>query len=113
LPESITLQDLPFQARIGTSCLRREVAVKSLRPDFLCVDIRGTIERRLQLLDAGELEGVVMAEAALIRLGLTQRNRVKLSGSAAALQGQLAVVARSSDCKMASFFSPIDWRKKA
>src|SRR5579872_895410 len=54
------IETLPFQARIGTSSLRREEMVRFLRSDLVCVDIRGTILERIALLE-GNLEGVVMA----------------------------------------------------
>ncbi len=106
----VTLKDLPFGARIGTSSLRREQNIKALRSDLVCVDIRGTIEKRLELLDQNCYDGVVMAEAALIRLGLTYRNRIHLPGECAQGQGQLAVVARESDKEMAALFACIDTR---
>ena len=99
-------------ARIGASCERRDLMVKALRADLVCADIRGTIDRRLALLDAGEYDGVVMAEAALIRLGLTHRQRIPLPGETAPLQGQLAVLAREGDLEMAELFSCIDTRAK-
>ncbi len=104
------LRRLPVGARIGTSSVRRRQNIKELRSDLVCVDIRGTIDSRLQQLDVGSYEGVVMAEAALIRLGLTGRKRIHLPGESAVLQGQLAVVARANDEEMAQLFSSIDTR---
>lgn len=104
LREGEALETLPSGARIGTSCERREKSVLALRSDLQCVDIRGTIERRLELLDTGEVDGVVMAEAALIRLGLTHRNRMRLEGETAPLQGKLAIVAREEDLEMRQLF---------
>lgn len=101
---------LPLGARIGTSSLRREENIKALRPDLVCADIRGTIESRLEQLDAGLYDGVVIAEAALIRLQLTHRRRIALPGASAHLQGQLAVVARAGDDEMAQLFSVLDTR---
>jgi hydroxymethylbilane synthase len=103
---------LPHGAKIGTSSLRREQNLMQWRPDFKCVDIRGNIQQRLSLLDEGEIDGIVMAEAALIRLGLTHRKRIPLDGEAAPLQGQLAVIARSEDKEMAELFSCIDARSR-
>lgn len=101
---------LPVGAKIGTSSVRREQNIKDLRSDLVCADVRGTIDSRLQQLDAGTYDGIVMAEAALIRLGLTDRLRMKLPGECAALQGQLAVIARAQDEEMAQLFSCIDTR---
>jgi hydroxymethylbilane synthase len=93
--------------RVGSSSPRRDGAVKILFPDAVCMDIRGTIQRRLQLLDDKVYDAVVMAEAALIRLKLTHRKRLKLPGPTAHLQGRLAVVAREDDEEMKQLFSCI------
>jgi hydroxymethylbilane synthase len=108
LREKETLSTLPLKAKVATSSLRREHTIKQLRDDFICVDIRGTIAQRLHLLDSGKVDAVVMAEAALIRLKLTNRNRVKLPGPVAKGQGQLAIVARASDSEMLHVFRFID-----
>lgn len=107
LRDGDTLKNLPPQARIGTSSLRREEMIKRLRTDLQCIDIRGAIEKRLSLLDSRAVDGVIVAEAALIRLGLTRRNRLRLPGITAPLQGRLAIVARKGDSEMQEFFAPL------
>ena len=74
LKGNITLETLPHNPIIATSSIRREEAVKELIPDASFIDIRGTIQQRLQKLEEGVAHGVVIAEAALIRLGLTHLN---------------------------------------
>ncbi len=106
-----TLETLPTSAKIGTSSFRREKNIRELRSDFVCVDIRGDIQTRLTLLDEGIVDGIVMAEAALIRLKLTHRNRAALPGDRAHLQGQLAVLALDGDEEMQTLFQCIDVRK--
>jgi len=103
-----TINSLPKGAIIATSSERREEAVKKLRKDFTFVDIRGTIHERLAKLDTGEVDGVVIAEAALIRLNLTHLNRVTLPGETVPYQGKLAVTARTEDREMRDLFSLID-----
>lgn len=105
------LARLPPGARIGTSSARREEAIAQLRSDLVCVSIRGNIERRLALLDEGVVDGLVMAEAALVRLRLTHRHRVRLPGLVAENQGKLAVVARTSDEEIRRVFACIDTQK--
>lgn len=105
------LETLPEGAIIGSSSVRRDEMIKCLRSDLKCVDIRGTIERRLYLLDRSDFDGVVIAEAALIRLNLTHRNRIRLNGQTLPLQGRLAIVAREEDREMAELFSCLDSRK--
>lgn len=110
--EKDTLETLPEGAIIATSSIRREEAVTAMRPGFTFIDLRGTIEMRLKLLEQGQADGVVVAEAALIRLGLTSLNRVKIPGSTTALQGQLAIIAREGDQEMEELFSCIDSRPR-
>lgn len=92
LRQGDTLEALSSNAVIATSSERRAEAVGLLRQDFRFMDLRGTIEERLHLLDTGQADGVVVAEAALIRLRLTHLNRIYLPGSTVEGQGQLAVV---------------------
>lgn len=110
LPAGRSLESLPTGAKIGTSSERREDSVRLLRDDVSFVDIRGNIGQRLAMMDRGELHGVVVAEAALIRLGLTQRNRITLPGPTVPGQGQLAVVVRENDQEMIDLFALLDTR---
>jgi len=90
---------------VATSSLHREQAVSALYPGIHFVDLRGTIGERLQKLEMGEVDGVVIAEAALIRLHLTHLPRVRLPGPTTPLQGRLAVLAAESDEEMQHLFS--------
>ena len=108
--EGQSLELLPKGALVATSSARRDARIKELREDLRFCDIRGTIEARLAKLDNKECDAVVVAEAALIRLKLTRRNRLILSGKTADFQGQLAIVAREEDAGMKALFKPIDTR---
>lgn len=101
-------EPFPIGAIIGTSSLRREQNLKEWRSDIECRDIRGNIDERLAQLDTGKYDGIVMAEAALIRLGLTHRKRMPIIGEVAPLQGKLAVIALESDSEMHELFRCID-----
>lgn len=90
---------------VATSSMRREDAVRSLFPQARFVDLRGTIEERLAKLENQEVDGVVVAEAALMRLKLTHLHRIPLPGETAPLQGRLAIVARKEDIAMQRWFS--------
>jgi hydroxymethylbilane synthase len=110
LRQGESLASLQSRALIATSSERREEAVKALWSDVSFVDVRGTIEERLQKLHDKTADGVVVAEAALIRLGLTHLNRIKLPGETTPLQGKLAVVCRTGDIEMIELFGCIDSR---
>ncbi len=106
--EGMSLDRLPQGALIATSSERREQAALCLRSDFRFKDLRGTIGARLTQLEDKEVDGVIVAEAALIRLGLIHLNRVYLPGETAECQGRLAVVCRASDREMRELFRAID-----
>lgn len=92
---------------IATSSQRREQLVKPLKEKLRFVDIRGTIRERLEKLYRHEIDGVVIAEAAIIRLNLKYLNRIPLLGETAPLQGRLAVVVREGDEEMLTLFGPL------
>lgn len=105
-----SLQSLPAGSRVGTSSARRDEVIRALRTDLEMVDIRGNIGQRLAKLDSGEVDAVVIAEAALIRLGLDSLNRMLLPGKTVEGQGKLAVVVRSEDEEMLNLFRCLDTR---
>lgn len=108
LRQGESLETLPKGALIATSSARREERVAELRNNLSFKDLRGTIEKRLSLLQTGEADGIVVAEAALIRLKLTHLNRIKLPGDTVQYQGRLAVVVRENDREMRELFAHID-----
>ena len=74
LPAGITdMAALPATPRIGVSSVRREDWCRKRFADVRLLPIRGTIEQRLEQLDSGLYDAVVIAAAALIRLGLAGR----------------------------------------
>lgn len=71
---NVAFADLPEGAQVGTSSLRRVAQVKRLRPDVVCVDMRGNLNtrwRKLQESDA--LAGIILAAAGVDRLGWQDR----------------------------------------
>ncbi len=94
-------------ALIATSSERREEQVRALYPDVRFTDLRGTIGERLAKIESGEIDGAVIAEAALIRLKLNP-NRVILPGETASLQGRLAIITREADIQAKELFHAID-----
>ncbi len=97
-PAADALSALPPGARVGTSSLRRRCQLGAAFPRLRCVAMRGNLETRLQKLDRGECEALVLAAAGLQRLDCTGRIREYLPLAQflpAAGQGALAVEARS------------------
>ena len=61
---------LPPEATVATSSLRRKNQLLLLRPDLQVVEIRGNVPTRLRkVLETPELDALVVASAALARLG--------------------------------------------
>ena len=65
-----TLADLPDDARVGSSSLRRSAQLKMLRPELQIEPLRGNVNTRLAKLAGGEYDAIVLAAAGLERLGL-------------------------------------------
>lgn len=103
---------LPDGSRIGTSSFLRKEQILRLNPKLKIVDIRGTIQERLKLLDNAKVDALIVATCALKRLGLQKRIREILPWAGTPLQGQLAIVGRQEDIGIEKLFSKIDVRKK-
>jgi hydroxymethylbilane synthase len=65
-----SFDELPPGACVATSSLRRRAQALYRRPDLRLVDIRGNVETRLRKLAEQDLDGLILAEAGLERLGL-------------------------------------------
>lgn len=70
ISRGVVFADLPQGARIGTSALRRQAQLLSVRPDLEMVEIRGNVESRIRKMESEKLDAVVLAAAGLKRLGL-------------------------------------------
>lgn len=68
-----SLEDLPEHPVIGVSSGRREEYCRARFPGCVSQPIRGNIEERLALLDKSDFDMIIMAGAALLRLGLARR----------------------------------------
>jgi len=62
--------DLPENALIGTSSLRRRAQLLNACPNLKFTDLRGNIETRLKKLISENLDAIVCAHAAFIRLNI-------------------------------------------
>ncbi len=67
-----TLQQLAQGARIATGSIRRQSQLLALRPDLEIKDLRGNIDTRLRKLAEEDLDAIIMAKAAIVRLELDQ-----------------------------------------
>lgn len=75
LPKGVSFID--FSKPIGSSSIRRIIQLKKLYPQAVFKQVRGNVPTRLDKLDKGEYSALILAEAGLIRLSLSERiNRV-------------------------------------
>lgn len=99
-PSRFTIETLPENARIGTGSRRRAAQLRSIRDDLQILPIRGNVQTRLAKLEAGDYDAIVLAEAGLHRLKMTELARVTLSvGQMLPAPGQaaLGIEVRSDD----------------
>jgi len=104
-----TLAALPTGARIGTGSVRRRAQLAAYRPDLTFAELRGNIPTRLDR--AGEFDAIVVAGAALQRLGLDGRVTEYLDPSVMLPQvgqGALAVECRTDDNETRARLAAID-----
>jgi len=112
----VKFSDLPKGANIGTSSLRRQAQIMSLRPDFVIHQLRGNVGTRLQKLKEGKFDAIILAAAGVKRLKLTENVTEYLSPELslpAIGQGALGIECRIDDRElndMISFFNHADSR---
>ena len=95
-----SIDDLPKRARVGTSSLRRQAQLKSMRADLDIHPLRGNVDTRLRKLEAGEYDAIILAAAGLNRLGKTELVKQVIPAEImcpAAGQGALGIEIRAGD----------------
>ena len=94
------LADFPAGASVGTCSLRRQCLLRFRYPDLSVMDLRGNVNTRLQRLDEGDFDGIILAAAGLKRLGMEKRIRQIIPADLmlpAVGQGALGVECREED----------------
>jgi hydroxymethylbilane synthase len=105
------IDELPRGARVGTASLRRACQLRARRPDLQVETLRGNVGTRLRKLDAGEFDGILLAAAGLIRLGLADRIRELIEPDVslpAVGQGALGFEARADRSDVAELLRVLD-----
>tara|TARA_R100001377_G_scaffold29507_3_gene16067 strand:+ start:868 stop:1794 length:927 start_codon:yes stop_codon:yes gene_type:complete len=95
-----SVDELPRGARVGTSSLRRQCQLRSMRPDLEIGDLRGNVGTRLSKLDRGEFDAIILATAGLLRLELSSRIQQRMSplvSLPAGGQGAVGIECRNDD----------------
>lgn len=104
------LPTLPSGARVGTCSLRRRCQLLARRPDLNISELRGNVGTRLQRLDEGVFDAIVLAAAGLTRLGMEKRIRHRLEPAIslpAIGQGAIGVECRCDDEKINTLLAPL------
>lgn len=111
--ERLKIDELRVGARIGASSRRRKRQLKRYRKDFQTVDIRGTIEERIEKLSGESLDAIVVASCAMMRLGLEEKitQRIPMDILATnSLQGALAIELRQDDRQLRDMLGVLNGR---
>jgi hydroxymethylbilane synthase len=94
------IEDLPKNARVGTSSLRRQAQLKAIRPDLDIHPLRGNVDTRLRKLEQGQYDAIILAASGLKRLGKTELVKQIIPAEImcpAAGQGALGIEIRAGD----------------
>jgi len=70
---NLRLAELPKNAKIATSSLRRKAQLLNFRNDFEIVDIRGNIDTRIRKFDESNFDALILAKAGVVRMGYQER----------------------------------------
>lgn len=96
----LTLQELKEDCIIGTGSPRRIVQLAEIKPKAIFTELRGNIDTRLQKLENGNYDAIVLAAAGLNRLGKTLESKdfVETNICLPAIgQGAIAIECRADD----------------
>ncbi|TMI18039.1 hydroxymethylbilane synthase [Candidatus Bathyarchaeota archaeon] len=105
------LRDLPIGSRVGTSSPIRVAQLRRARPDVKPEPLFGNVETRVERVDKGEFDAVILAEAGLARLGIAERISERFSTDdfiPAPGQGALAIVARRDNLKVIEILRSVE-----
>jgi hydroxymethylbilane synthase len=105
------LTELAPGSTIGTGGLRRAAQLLAYRPDLKVIGVRGNVDTRLEKVSCGELDGIIIAAAGVIRLGQESRITEYLpleSFLPAVGQGALGIEVRAEDKEMTELVHPVN-----
>ena len=109
--EPVSLEELPAGARVGTSSLRRRALLARWRSDLELVELRGNVPTRIQKLDDGGYDAIVLAAAGVKRLGMEDRISSFLPFDRflpAVSQGAIGLQIRSEDQRVARWVEELE-----
>ena len=69
--KNLKLAELESGSLVGSSSLRRQSQILKLRPDLRVKNLRGNVNTRIDKLESGDYDAIILAEAGLDRLELS------------------------------------------
>ena len=114
--KDLTLATLPEGAVVGTSSLRRLAQLRYHYPHLTFKDVRGNVITRLEKLDSGQFDCLILAAAGLGRLGLGDRIHELIDPSIslhAVGQGALGIECRDGDAAVLEQIKVLEHRPTA
>ena len=105
------LKELRDGKIVGTSSLLRAAQLRRVRPKLRADPIRGNVDTRVEKVERGEFDAVILAEAGLARLGMMDKVAERLSLDdfiPAPGQGALAVIARRDNSKLIDILKTVE-----
>lgn len=105
------LSEFPAGSTVATGSIRRRSQLMRLRPDLIFTDLRGNIETRLRKIIDLDVDAVLMARAALVRLELNQvpYYTFKIDEMIPGVgQGAIGVQIRAADEDINALVRPLD-----
>lgn len=109
-------ENLPQGAVVGTSSLRRQAQLKAIRPDLQIKDLRGNVNTRLQKLDDGLYDAIILAAAGLIRLDMQSRIQHELDENLclpAVGQGAVGIECRNNNTDLIAMLQKLNHSETA
>ena len=111
-----SLASLPEGSVVGTSSLRRLAQLRYHYPHLVFKDVRGNVITRLEKLDSGDYDCLILAAAGLGRLGLADRIHELIDPSIslhAVGQGALGIECREADPEVLALIKVLEHRPTA
>ena len=105
------IEDLKDELVIGSSSRRRELQLKKINQNITFVNIRGNIDTRVQKLEEGKLDGIILAAAGIKSLNLNNKISITFKTEVvlpAVGQGVIAVQCKKNNDVVKNFLKKIN-----
>jgi hydroxymethylbilane synthase len=112
--DKLKLNELKKHAIIGTSSFRREFQIKKIRNDLNCKLIRGNVDTRIQKLESGLYDAIILSLAGIKSMNLESKITQIFSTEEiipSAGQGVIALQCRKNDNEVISILDKINDQK--